>query len=281
MASPDDYGAWVGRESFDEDIVAAGPVARMAATLDRDDPAPRDGDLLPLPWHWTLFLASPRASLLSPDGRGAEGDLLPPFTGLARMWAGGTFHVTRPLRVGERAFRRSRVAAIERKEGRSGPLVFATVEHRIADEAGEALVEALRIVFRRPVPYAGADQGMAPPATARWRRVAVPDPVMLFRFSALTFNAHRIHYDRCYAVDHEGYPDILVHGPLTATLLLDLARREGGGRAIATVDYRAVRPLYVDRPMALCGAPRNGSAAVLWAEDDLGRVAMTADVTFA
>lgn len=274
------YDAWIGRESFDEDVVSPGPVARLAATLDRDDPPPRPGDPLPLPWHWLCFLAAPRAGLLSADGRGAEGDLLPPFRGLARMWAGGAFRVVRPLRVGETAHRRSRVASIARKEGRAGPLVFATVEHRIAGEAGEALVEEQRLVFRHPVAYSGADQGMAPPAGAVWRRVVRPDPVMLFRYSALTFNGHRIHYDRSYAVDREGYPDILVHGPLTATLLLDLVRREAGGRPIATVDYRAVRPLFVDRPVALCGVP-DGAAARLWAEDDVGRVAMTADVTFA
>jgi 3-methylfumaryl-CoA hydratase len=272
--------AAIGRARFDEDVIAPGPVARLAATLDRDDSPPQAGDPLPPAWHWLYFLAAPRAGLISADGRGAEGDLLPSFPGLARMWAGGTFEFHRPLRIGERAHRRARVVAIDRKEGRSGHLVFATVEHRIAGEAGEALTETLRIVFRESKPYAGSDVADPPPATVRWRRTVTPDAVLLFRFSALTFNAHRIHYDRAYAVEQEGYPGLLVHGPLTAVLLLDLVRREAPDRALARVDYRALRPLFVDRPLTVCGAP-NATGALLWAEDDQGRPAMHADVTFA
>ncbi|MEX2650069.1 MAG: MaoC family dehydratase N-terminal domain-containing protein [Alphaproteobacteria bacterium] len=277
--SATDYAAWIGRERFDEDAIAPGPAARLSATLDRDDPAPVAGDPLPPAWHWLYFLAAPRAGLVSADGRGAEGDPLPPFPSLARMWAGGTFEFHRPLRVGETAHRRSRVLAIEPKQGRSGRLVFVAVEHRIAGEAGDAVTETVRIVFREPGPYAGSDRAEPAPATAAWRRVVRPDAVMLFRFSALTFNAHRIHYDRAYVVE-EGYPGLLVHGPLTAILLLDLVRREAPGRSIARVDYRALRPLFVDAKLALNGAP-TGPNAVLWAEDDKGRPAMRADVTFA
>ncbi len=281
MTQATDDAALIGRERFDEDVIAPGSMVRLAATLDRDDPPPGQGDSLPPGWHWLYFLAAPRGSALSPDGRGAAEDLVPAFPGLSRMWAGGLLTFHRPLRVGETAHRRSRLAAIERKESRAGPLVFVTVEHRIAGETGEAVVESQRLVFREPKPYAGTE-GTKESATPAWRDSFTPDAVMLFRFSALTFNGHRIHYDRAWATDQEGYPGLVVHGPLTALLLLDLVRRHEPERALASFSYRASRPLFVDRPLALNGLPGlDGAAVHLWAEDDAGVTAMAADVTFA
>ena len=278
-----EFAAYLGREATSRDVLHPGPVQRLAAALDRDDPEPREGDPLPPAWHWLYFLAAPRASTVTADGRGAAGDVLPPFAGLSRMWAGGSFAWKRPLRLGQTVTRTSRVASIQPKQGRMGKLVFTTVEHTIADASGTALVEEARIVFREQRPHgeSAANPPEPAPARAQWRRDLVPDPVLLFRFSALTYNGHRIHYDWRYTTQTEGYPGLLVHGPLTAILLLDLVRREAPGRLLARVDYRATAPLFEGEPMAVCGAPDGPGGAKLWAENKAGRIAMLAEATFA
>lgn len=277
------YSAWIGRERRSTALIEASAALRLAATLDRDDPPPRPGDSLPHAWHWISFHEADRQSALSADGRGARGGLLPELDGLSRMWAGGAFRFTRPLRIGERAERRSRVLSITPKQGRSGRLVLATIEHLLSGEDGsEAFAEEHHLVFRERRPLTGEAPGETAAEMPVWRRAWTPDAVMLFRFSALTFNGHRIHYDHRYTSEVEGYPDLLVHGPLTAVLLLDLLRREAGGRRLSSFSYRATRPLFVDRELAVCGVPSaDGRTASLWAGDDRGFVAMRAEAEFA
>ena len=266
----------------DHATIDAAPVKRLAATLDRDDRSSAPGDALPTAWHWLHFVAAPRQAALSADGRGSSADLLPSFDGMSRMWAGGSFEIVRPLRIGEQASRRSRILTVADKTGRGGRFTVATVEHRVSGENGEAFREEQRLLFRPHGPIAVAGGERAGVSEAPWRRHIVPDEVLLFRFSALTFNAHRIHYDADFARAVEGYPGLVVHGPLTAMLLLDLVDRNAPGQRLARFDCRAVRPLFAGRGMALLGAPAADRGSVtLWAEDDHGYVAMRAEVGFA
>ncbi len=263
-----DYSDWVGRRESAEDIISPGPVSRLAATLGRDDPPPRPGDHLPPCWHWLYFLeATPRADLSS-DGHAKRGGFLPPVTMPRRMWAGGRIAFPRPLHVGEAVRRESEILSITPKQGRGGPLVFVTVRHVVSGEDGPAVDEEHDIVYR------GADAGETrpgeqPPGDSLWRREITPDIAMLFRFSALIFNAHRIHYDRGYATGTEGYPGLVVHGPLIAMLLLDLLRDEAPGRDLARFDYQALAPLFDTAPFTLAGTPD-----MLWAERPDGTLAM-------
>ena len=259
---------WVGRRETAEDVISPGPVARLAATLGRDDPPPRPGDLLPPCWHWLYFLeATPRADL-GADGHARRGGFLPPSELPRRMWAGGRLTFHKPLRVGEATRRESEIRSITPKRGRSGDLLFVTLRHVISGEDGAAIIEEHDIVYRE-AETSGTRPGQQPPGEAQWRREIIPDITMLFRFSALTFNGHRIHYDRDYATRTEGYPGLVVHGPLIAILLLDLLRREAPDRDLAEFDYQALAPLFDTAPFTLAGTPE-----MLWAERPDGTMAM-------
>ena len=270
--------AWIGRQELREDLVTPAPCAALAATLDRDDPFPPPGTALPPLWHWLYFLPLHRPSELGPDGHARRGGVLPPVPLPRRMWAGGQLAFHRPLRIGEQVRRASTVADVAPKQGRSGPLVLVRVRHEITTDAGLALVEDHDIVYRDlPAPGAAAAPPQPAPRHADWRREVRADALLLFRYSALTFNAHRIHLDRDYATGVEGYPGLIVHGPLIATLLADLARRHGAAPMIA-FRYRAVQPLFDDAPFALCGALAiDGRRVALWAQAGDGSLAMTAE----
>jgi 3-methylfumaryl-CoA hydratase len=270
--------AWTGRQEVREDVVTPVPVAALAATLDRDDPAPAPGTPLPPLWHWLYFLPLHRQSELGPDGHAKRGGFLPPVPLPRRMWAGGRFDFRRPLRVGDAIRRTSTVADVGLKEGRTGPLVFVLVRHEVATGEGVALVEEHDIVYRDlPEPGEAAPVPRPARADAAWRRDVHPDDVLLFRYSALTFNGHRIHYDRRYVTEVEGYPGLVVHGPLLATLLADLARRHADAPMTA-FRFRAVRPLFDVADFAVCGAPSpDGRRAALWAQGADGFLAMEAE----
>jgi acyl-CoA dehydrogenase len=214
----DHLRSWVGKTEQVDDLIAPSKVAALAATLDRDDPAPRAGDALPPPWHWTLCVAAARQSAIGPDGHPARGGFLPPVPLPRRMWAGGRLSFPRPLRVGEAVQRRSRVMSVEYKSGRSGELVFVLVRHEFHGAAGLCITEEHDIVYRDMPSADAAPPNYKPaPTDHAWERQIVPDDVLLFRYSALTFNGHRIHYDRRYVTEVEGYPGLIVHGPLIAT----------------------------------------------------------------
>ncbi len=270
--------AWTGRQEVREDAVTSIPVAALAATLDHDEPAPARGTPLPPLWHWLYFLPLHRQSELGPDGHAKRGGFLPPVPLPRRMWAGGRFDFRRTLRVGDVIRRTSTVADVSLKEGRTGPLVFVLVRHEIATDEGVALVEEHDIVYReQPKPGEAALAPRAARADATWRRDIHPDDVLLFRYSALTFNGHRIHYDRRYVTEVEGYPGLIVHGPLIATLLADLVRRHTQAPMTA-FRFRAVRPLFDVADFAVCGAPApDGRRVALWAQGADGFFAMEAE----
>ena len=226
--APAHYGDWIGRTERRSDTLAAAPLAGLSATLDRaDDPEPVQGSPLPPLAHWLYFLPRAPQREIGPDGHPRRGGFLPPVPLPRRMWAGGRLRFEHDLRVGDEAERRSTIASVEAKDGRSGALVFVTVRHEVSDARGLALSEEHDIVYRdHPQPGAAAPSTAGARTDEDFHREIVPDPVLLFRYSALTFNGHRIHYDRSYVTEVEGYPGLIVHGPLIATLLVDLVRRE-------------------------------------------------------
>jgi 3-methylfumaryl-CoA hydratase len=282
METTDPFAPWLGRTEERHDRVTATPMAALAATLDRDDPAPQPGTPLPPLWHWLYFLPLHRQSELGADGHARRGGFLPPVPLPRRMWAGGRLTFAHALRVGDAVVRSSRIAAIASKQSRSGPLVFVTVEHGIANDAGVAIREEHDIVYRE-MPVAG---GVAPkppsaPDDESFARTIVPDDVLLFRYSALTFNGHRIHYDRRYVTEVEGYPGLIVHGPLIATLLVDLLRREHPDARLVRFDFKAVSPLFDLHPFAVCGRPDGDRRFALWARGHDGALAMQASAEIA
>jgi 3-methylfumaryl-CoA hydratase len=278
----DHLAQWVGREELARDVLTAAPLAGLAATLDRDEPLPRPGDALPPLAHWLYFLPRYRQSELGPDGHARRGGFLPPVPLPRRMWAGGRFEFRHPLRVGDEILRTSRIVDVRHKAGRSGDLVFVLVRHAVENAAGIALVEDHDIVYRdAPQPGAPAAAGMPAPAPGDWQREIVPDDVLLFRYSALTFNGHRIHYDRRYVTTIEGYPGLVVHGPLQATLLLDLVRRELPSAAVTRFEFKAVRPVFDTAPFRVCGRRLGASEVHLWIEDADRLLAMEATARLA
>jgi 3-methylfumaryl-CoA hydratase len=268
---------WVGREQAQQDLITAAPLSGLSATLDRDDPLPAAGTPVPPLWHWLYFLPQAPAHQIGPDGHPRRGGFLPPVALPRRMWAGSRLDFVQPLRVGERATRRSRILSVDAKQGRSGTLVFVTVRHDYSGDQGLALTEEHDIVYR-DLPQRGAavPAPQPAPADAAFSRDIVPDPVLLFRYSALTFNGHRIHYDRSYVTEVEGYPGLIVHGPLIATLLLDLLRREQPHAKVRRFASKAVRPIFDIHRFSVCGRPEGANAVLLWARDHEGALAMQA-----
>jgi 3-methylfumaryl-CoA hydratase len=270
---------WIGRTEARTDTVTAAPLVALSALLDRDDPAPRPGDAAPPLAHWLYFLPAYRQSEAGPDGHAVKGAFLPPVELPRRMWAGSRLEFVRPLRVGEQVTRVSRIADIAEKEGRTGKLVFVTVRHEVSDAGGLVLSDEHDIVFRGETSLAA--KPVPAPRDETWRREIHPDPVLLFRYSAVTFNSHRIHYDHPYVTQVEGYPGLVVHGPLTATLLVDLLRRNAPRSTLKTFSFRAVRPLYDTANFFTCGLPGEpGRSARLWTRDADGAATMEATATW-
>ena len=196
-----------------------------------------------------------------------------------RMWAGSRIEFQRDLYVGETLSRLSRITAVELKSGRGGELVFVTVRHEVSDADGLALVEEQDIVYREAPRGGAAPAAHSPAPPAAFERRIVPGPVLLFRYSALTGNAHRIHYDQPYATGVEGYQGLVVHGPLTATLLLDLLQRQYPGATVRTFNFRALRPLFANEAFTVCGREQDARAVALWASTPDGQLAMQAHAT--
>lgn len=265
--------AWVGRAQTSADSIGLGPARAMMALLDHDPDSLRLGDPLPPCWHW-LYLHSPaKRSEVGADGHPRRGGWLPPISLARRMWAGSRLRFHTPLRVGHSAERRSEVRVIEEKHGQSGALVFVTVRHTVTGPNGLVVDEDQDLVFRDPA-AAGSVRAADPlPLERDWEERFEPDAATLFRFSAITMNGHRIHYDFPYATGVEGYRGLLVHAPLTALLLLDAAgRRNPAG--VATFQFQARSPLVNNEPVTLAGRTTAAGESVVWAGDPDGRIAM-------
>jgi 3-methylfumaryl-CoA hydratase len=268
---------WIGRQEVLEDRLGLFPPAALAATLDRGDAAPAEGDVLPALWHWLYFLPRARQSEIGADGHPKRGGFLPPVELPRRMWAGGRLTFAAPLRLGDAVRRVSTIADVSAKSGRSGTLVFVLVRHEVFGPGGLAVTEEHDIVYR-DAPAAGEVAPVPKQAEVEsvWRRDIVADDVLLFRYSALTFNGHRIHYDRRYVTQEEGYPGLIVHGPLLATLLVDLFRRHDP-RGVAGFSFRALAPVFDTTAFSVHGVP-TAEGARLWVRRADGALCMEAAV---
>lgn len=273
---------WKGRQESATDWVSRSVLRRFAATIDRQSASTVLNPLV----HWLFFLPTDSQADLAVDGHPPRGGLMPPVELPRRMWAAGSLRFTEPLSPGQQISRLSTIGDVQRKTGRSGELVFVTVDHVVSGDDGPLVTETQTIVYRgrseterMPAerPDAQGRQKEQPGPAAPWSRVVEPAASLLFRYSALTFNAHRIHYDRDYATGVEGYPGLVVHGPLVATLLMELFLEHNLGAVITGFDFRAVAPLFDITPFTLKGAPTT-KGATLWAEDALGRICFTAEV---
>jgi 3-methylfumaryl-CoA hydratase len=278
MTSPViDIQKWVGRKQAEHDTPTALRIGELADTLDDGRRYPA-GSEVPPGWHWILFHPVARTATLTEDGHAPRGGFLPPVTLPRRMWAGGRLRIHGGLRVDEPVERRSEILSVTEKSGRNGQLVFVTVKHELHGAAGLAIDEEQHIVYREAAAGAAAPQPV-PHADAEWTRTITPNVPLLFRYSALMFVGHRIHYDRDYAMKVEGYGGLVVHGPLIATYLLDLARDHAKSRMTA-FSYRGVSPLF-DAPFRVRGKPSaDGRSAELWAETPQGTLAMSARAEF-
>lgn len=279
--------AWRGRHEQRTDCMTLAQADTLAATLDRSDRPAQEGDTLPPGYQWLYFLPVVAMSQVGEDGHPQRGSFLPPVPLPRRMWAAGRLRFHAPLLLGEAATRESEITDVRLKNGRSGPLVFVTVRHRYLRADGQlAIVEEQDIVYRNPAarepPSSAAKAATASRDPASWRRSLTADPVLLFRYSALTFNGHRIHYDRPYSTEVEGYPGLVVHGPLIATLLLDLLRRERPEARVTQFEFRAMKPLYDGSEFQICGEPAaDGRSVRLWSEDASGALCMAATAALA
>ncbi len=238
---------WIGRTEEASDIVTAQLVKGLRATLFLDIGEPKTGDAAPFTTHWCLAQPVYPMSMLGPDGHPTRGGFLPPVPLPRRMWAGGELQFIEPLRVGDEATRASRIADVTVKSGSTGTLCFVSVEHTISTARGVAIRERQDIVYR-DMPTSGKNAAPAQPAAAppaaKHRQTHISDPVLLFRYSALTFNGHRIHYDRDYVTKVEGYPGLIFHGPMQAALLVEFAAHLHGGTAPKKFSYRGLQPLF-------------------------------------
>jgi 3-methylfumaryl-CoA hydratase len=283
------YEAWIGREEERSERIHGTAVDAMAATLDLER-SPQKGEPLPPGWQWLFFNPAARRSGLGVDGHPRRGGFLPPIQLPRRMWAGSRIRYLADLPVEAEATRRSRILKVENKTGKRGSLCFVTVQHIISCDGTPRVSEEQDLVYREALPTATAPGktvygGGAPKPerydeVCQWSRSVQPDTTLLFRYSALTFNGHRIHYDQRYARDEEGYPDLVVHGPLTATLLQQFALEHGAGRRLRRFDFRGVTPLFVGRVFQLEGRPAEEGTLALWARGPDGELAMSAAAAF-
>lgn len=269
------YTAWIGRTQESQEELSTLLVSRLATTL--GEPAPAAGEALPPLWHWAFFQDAVPEAGLGADGHPARGGFLPPADGRNRMWAGGRLEFHEPLRVGRQASRVTTILKVEEKHGRTGALLFVTLRHDYLQDGRLALREEQDIVYREPSPpKLGGTEALPEGA---WREAVEPSPVLLFRYSAVTFNGHRIHYDWPYVTGAEGYPGLVVHGPLIATLNLRTFCRANPQARLRRFAYRGLRPLISPEPFELGGRPSGPGKAEVWAGNAAG-IAQRGEVEF-
>jgi 3-methylfumaryl-CoA hydratase len=270
---------WAPEPVETTDTITVGPALALAALLDTEPTVTGPGDPIPPLWHWLYFLDRPASRELGPDGHPAAGRFMPPLPQRRRMFAGGRVSYHRPIRCGDEVTRRSELADATIRHGRTGELLFVTVRSVFTSSGAAIATEEQDLVYRSGPPSTPAgrpEPTAAPAAPAPWRLQIVPDPVLLFRFSALTYNAHRIHYDEGYATGVEGHPGLVVHGPLLALLCLELPRRHVPHRAVTKLSFRARAPLYAGQPCDVTGGPGHGGCTMRAVAPD-GTEVLTAD----
>ena len=285
MTTGGEFAAWVGRDETATDEVTVQQVASLAATLDLDAAARQRlglvaGGPLPALWHWLAFLPTAPMSGLGPDGHPKRGGFLPPVPLERRMWAGGRLQFAGDIRIGETLERHSTIRSVNEKSGRAGSMVFVTVEHRFSTSRGLAIVEEHDIVYVAIPERFTPPPPVAPPSPVAFAEDVPMDPVRLFRFSAVTFNGHRIHYDLDYSREVEKYPGLVVHGPLQAVLMMEAARRHQGGAVPKTYSFRGVRPLFHFEPVQVVGTAVMDGAQQLATVNGDGHACMQATVTW-
>lgn len=277
----ENYINWIGVKTSNTDIVDVSRVRRMYLTLDLEGPEHLESQALPSLWHWMFFAPEVRFSEVGDDGHPKRGGFLPPIELPRRMWAGGRLTFHRPLMVGEKVFRESTIKNIKAKSGRTGDMVFVTVSHEISTNNGIAITEEHDIVYRE-LSNKGVSATTYRQASLEsdFSKRITPHPVTLFRYSALTFNGHRIHYDRKYCNEVEGYPGLVFHGPLTATYLALLLEEENNGRRFSSFDFRAVKPLFDTHSFMIHARTQDETVYNLWTCDHEGHINMEATATY-
>ncbi|UVL81086.1 MaoC family dehydratase N-terminal domain-containing protein [Pseudomonas putida] len=258
---------WIGRSETVHDCISHNLVKRIAATL--GEPAPAPGDPLPELWHWAFFQDAVEHSGLGGDGHPARGGFLPPADNRNRMWAGGRLEFIHPLRVDAQVSRRSTILNVQEKHGRTGSLLFVTVQHEYVQDGQRALIEEQDIVYREPSPPKLG--GTEPMPQGDWHLHVQPSPTLLFRYSAVTFNGHRIHYDWPYVTETEGYPGLVVHGPLIATLNVQAFVRANPQLTVRRFSFRGVRPLICPDAFEVGGRLIGEGKAQVWAGNQAGQ----------
>jgi 3-methylfumaryl-CoA hydratase len=276
---------YLGRKIEDEDIVTQAPIKAMLATFDRQEKVPAEGEPIAAGWHLLYLHSYARRAQLGRDGAAAEGGVLPRIPMPRRMYAGSTFTFDGDIRVGDKLRREIEFSDIQQRSGSTGNLIVTTQTRRIFTPRGLALTEAANTVFRedpKPGEKSGVPVRDAAPADVAWRHTITPDPVMLFRYSAITFNPHRIHYDRTYCIETEGYPGLVVHGPFAQQCIFDLLRDSVPDRKVKTMAIRARAPLFDTAPFEVIGRPTaDGKGAELWTVTPKGTIAAQATAIFA
>lgn len=276
---------WIGRTTEASDIVTAQLVKGLRATLFQEIGEPKPGDAAPFTTHWCLAQPVFPMSMLGPDGHPTRGGFLPPVPLPRRMWAGGELEFLDPLRVGDDTTRVSRISDVTMKTGSTGVLCFVSVMHEVTTSRGLAIRERQDIVYRdvqgtaQVAPAPAAAKPAAPPPVAQHSESHMADPVLLFRYSALTFNGHRIHYDRDYVTKVEGYPGLIFHGPLQATFIVELAARLHGGKAPKKLSYRGVQPLFEGSEFSI-NANTTDAGMELWTANSSGQPTMKGTATW-
>ena len=270
---------WVGNQEVRAEIIHQQSLNGFAALMDEDVPA---SAVVPPGGHWMYFLPTDKQSNLAHDGHAFKGDFLPPVDLPRRMWAGGRLKFHSPLSAGEHAKRISTIKRVTPKEGRTGDLVFVTVEHLLENEQGLCITEEHDIVFRAAPEnsHNGNKELKSAPNDGLWDQVITPDPVLLFRYSALTYNGHRIHYDREYCLREESYPGLVVHGPLLGTLLMRLAVQNMGGRSLKHFSFRNYSPIFDIAPFTITGRIDNEDQCTVWVAGPKGELAVLATAQF-
>lgn len=275
------FAGWIGRSMSVEDEVTLPAVRRMAAMLDLDPMDFEHGSAIPPHWYSMFFTPNARRSQIGHDGHPRKGEFLPAIPLPRRMFVGRTVAFPGVLRVGDRAQKRSEIVGIEQKQGRSGTLVFLKVRHTIEVEGRAAVIEQQEVVYRdAPSGEAKAAASAPVPADGAWQAEYEMDPVLVFRYSALTWNGHRIHYDADYARREEGYPGCVMNGALTVHLVIEEALKRAGGLRLKALTAKLVKPLFVGGTLAVGGRSLQGSRMEAWAGDEQGAMAASCTLDF-